>query len=201
MAKNNLKILLAGDSFSAKWPDSTTGWPELLKTEFKITNLSQAGVSEYKILKQIKSQNLDDYDLIIVNHTSPFRVHTVNSIHNTKLHSNCDLIFTDVEANYDEKDERVVTAFNWFKYHYDEEYQIDIYKLMREEIARTIGNRRYLAIDHTSTSSDHKFETNHLCFKNFWLLNKGVVNHYTEFGNQYVANTVKDIIYEMGFKR
>ena len=200
MAKNNLKILLAGDSFSAKWPDSPSGWPELLKHEFKITNLSQAGVSEYKILKQIKSQKLDNYDFIIVNHTSPFRVHTANSIHNTALHSNCDLIFTDVEANYNDKDERVVTAFNWFKHHYDEEYQIDIYKMIREEISRLVGDRKYLAIDHTPTSSDYRFEKNYLNFTHHWLSNRGLVNHYTESGNQHVAATIKEKIYEMGFK-
>jgi len=198
MAKNNLKILLAGDSFSAKWPDSPSGWPELLKSEFKITNLSQAGVGEYKILKQIKSQNLNKFDLVIVNHTSPFRVHTLNSIHNTPLHSNCDLIFTDIEANYDQKNESVVTAFNWFKHHYDEEYQVDIYRLMREEILRSIGIP-YLAIDHTPTSSFYATELNHLNFTYHWLSNKGLVNHYTEDGNQHVAKTIKEKIYEMGF--
>lgn len=201
MAKNNLKILLAGDSFSAPWIGSTTGWPALLENEFKITNLSQAGISEYKILKQIKSQSLDSFDLIIVNHTSPFRVHTNNSIHNTALHANCDLIFTDIEANYNKHDERIVTAFNWFKHHYDEEYQIDIYKMMREEISRLISDRTYLAIDHTPTSSDYRFEHNYLNFTHHWLSNKGLVNHYTESGNQHVAATIKEKIYEMDYRR
>lgn len=200
MAKNNLKILLAGDSFSAKWPDSPSGWPELLKSEFKITNVSQAGVGEYKILQQLKNQNLYNFDLVIVNHTSPFRVHTTNPIHTSKLHSNCDLIFTDVEANFDTKDEKVITAFNWFKHHYDEQYQIDIYKLMREEIQRIL-NIPYLAIDHNPTSAEHAFEKNHLDFTAHWLANKGVVNHYTEDGNQHVAKIIKEKIYEMGFKR
>jgi hypothetical protein len=72
--------------------------------------------------------------------------------------------------------------------------------MLREEISRLIGNRNYLAVDHTPTSSDYRFEKNHLNFAHHWLSNKGLVNHYTEDGNQYVAKTIKENIYEMGFK-
>jgi len=197
MAKNNLKILLAGDSFSAKWPDGPSGWPELLRKEFNITNVSQAGVGEYKILKQIESQDIKKFDLVIVNHTSPFRVHTSKPIHNSKLHANCDLIFTDVESNLDIKNESTVTAYNWFKYHYDELYQKDIYDLLRKEIHRSI-TVPYLAIDHTDTSFKHSFEEPHIDFTNHWRFHRGLVNHYTEEGNKIVAQKIKEKINEMG---
>jgi len=198
MAKNNLKILLAGDSFSAKWPDSPSGWPYLLGKEFNITNVSQAGVGEYKILRQLKSQNLNKFDLVIVNHTSPFRVHTNNPIHNTKLHENCDLIFTDVESNLDKNNQSTVTAYNWFKYHYDEDYQKDIYDLMRKEICSMI-KVPYLAIDHSPTSFERSFEDCHINFTNHWSVHKGLVNHYTEEGNAIVAQRIKEKLNEMGF--
>lgn len=198
MAKNNLKILLAGDSFSAKWPDSPSGWPELLKKDYNITNVSQAGVGEYKILNQIKNQNLDKFDLVIVNHTSPFRVHTLNPIHQSKLHANCDLIFSDVEANLDPKNESTVTAYNWFKHHYDEQYQKDIYDIVRREIRRLI-KLPYLAIDHTPTSCNHAFEELHMDFTSHWTFHRGLVNHYTEEGNKIVAQRIKEKLYEMGF--
>jgi hypothetical protein len=69
---------------------------------------------------------------------------------------------------------------------------------MREEISRSIGIP-YLAIDHTPTSSFYATESNHLNFTYHWLSNKGLVNHYTEDGNQHVAKTIKEKIYEMGF--
>jgi hypothetical protein len=199
MAKNDLKILLAGDSFSAKWPDGPSGWPQLLANEFRVTNVSQAGVGEYKILNQIKSQNLNKFDLVIVNHTSPFRVHTNNPIHSTKLHKDCDLIFKDVESNLNTNDEKVVTAFNWFKYHYDEQYQIDIYELMRKEI-QSIIKIPYLAIDHSPTSYEQAFEDCHINFSNHWSFYRGLVNHYTEEGNKIVAQRIKEKLNEMGFK-
>ena len=33
-----------------------------------VTNVAQAGVSEYKILKQIRNADLDNYDAVIVSH-------------------------------------------------------------------------------------------------------------------------------------
>ena len=64
---SNKKILICGDSFSSDWspeyPDCQ-GWPNLLAKDYKVTNLSQAGCSEYRIYKQIKSKNLDNFDFV-----------------------------------------------------------------------------------------------------------------------------------------
>ena len=48
-----LRILIAGDSFAAEWPGNN-GWVKLLSQKFSVTNVAQAGVGEYKILKQLK---------------------------------------------------------------------------------------------------------------------------------------------------
>lgn len=195
MAKNSLKILLAGDSFGAQWPDNYTGWPTLLSQSFNVTNVAQAGVGEYKILNQIKNSNLNKFDLVIVNHTSPYRIHTAASIHNTQLHANCDLIFTDIESHKNNKDPKIVTAYNWFKYHYDEQYQEDIYDLIRKEINSNI-DIPYIAIDHNQTSACRAFENNRIDFSNYWPGNRGDVNHYTNDGNRYVAKEVERKILE-----
>ena len=52
-----MKLLVAGDSFAAEWPGNS-GWVKLLAQEHPVTNVAQAGVSEYKILKQVQNENL-----------------------------------------------------------------------------------------------------------------------------------------------
>ena len=49
-----LRILIAGDSFAAEWP-GTHGWSKMLAEHHDVKNVAQAGVSEYKILKQLKN--------------------------------------------------------------------------------------------------------------------------------------------------
>ena len=60
-----MNVLIAGDSFAAEWPGSN-GWVKLLAKKYNVKNVAQAGVSEYKILQQINTANLDKYDLVIV---------------------------------------------------------------------------------------------------------------------------------------
>ena len=57
-----MKLLLAGDSFAAEWPGENV-WPKLLAKQHDVTNVAQAGVSEYKILKQLHNAELKDYDV------------------------------------------------------------------------------------------------------------------------------------------
>ena len=91
------KILIAGDSFAADWTVKHIGggWVNLLTKDFKVKNVAEAGVSEYKIYKQLLNQNLVDYDHIIVSHTSAYRIPIEeHPIHKDDiLHNNCDLIF------------------------------------------------------------------------------------------------------------
>lgn len=195
-----MNILLAGDSFGAKWPETNLGWPTLLGNEYSVKNVSEAGVGEYKILKQIKKEKLSKFDLVIVNHTSPYRVHTSSPIHDTPLHSNCDLIFNDVESQTNQSDPKIAAALGWFKYHYDELYQEDIYIMIRKEI-ESIIDIPYIAIDHNKTSSDWAFETIRLDFSAHWLKNRGSINHYTVEGNLYVFEKILEKINEMGIRR
>ena len=97
------KILIAGDSFAADWTvkykNQGKGWPNLLAEKHDVKNIAQAGCGEYKIYKQLINENLDDFDCIIVSHTSAYRVHTMyHPIHNNdSLHSNADFIYSDIK--------------------------------------------------------------------------------------------------------
>jgi len=187
-------ILLCGDSFAADWPGE--GWPKKLALKYNVRNLSQAGVGEYKILKQLESVNRLNYDLVIVSHTSPSRVHTrQHPIHKDGLHKNCDLIFNDVDR-FSFFNKSLDSAKQWFKYHYDEEYQIDIYKMLRQKI-KSIIKKPYISISHADIPEDLVIECTHLDFKSLWKNHRGLINHYDDEGNCEVFKILDKKIQEL----
>ena len=64
-----MNILIIGDSWAADWSQKHSqypGWPNILAEEFNVTNIAQAGVSQYSITQQLKktpstTQDADDY--------------------------------------------------------------------------------------------------------------------------------------------
>ena len=150
-----MKILIVGDSFSADWSvkyKNTFGWPLLLNDKYNVTNCSQAGIGEYKIYKQLVSVNLDDYDMVIVTHTSPYRVTTKqHPVHHTDLlHSNADLLFSDIEYHARSFgsifNRSLKAAYGFFIWHADDEYQELVYRLLVNEIDRLLNNKNVIVI-------------------------------------------------------
>lgn len=135
------RLLIVGDSFSAQWDSSLTypAWYEILEDYFIVTNIAQAGVGEFKILQQLKSINLDEFDFIVGNHTSHSRIHSLNSIHTSKLHRNSDLIYNDSKH---------LPYANWvFKFVYDDNYYKYVYSKIREEIDLILKDKEYFMFD------------------------------------------------------
>jgi len=195
------KILIIGDSFACPWlKPKYDGWPTLLAKKYNLDNLAEAGVGEYKILKQLRQMsNLDawwiqTFGLVIVSHTSPSRIHTSNHpVHKKGLHKNCDLIYNDIMEKSHIFNSRLKTAKNWFKHFYDDDYQKDIYELMRNEIARSIPIPA-IHLDHFSISKDFGSEKHRIDFCQTWIKHRGIVNHYTEEGNRIVYQRIIDKI-------
>jgi hypothetical protein len=189
-----MKVLIAGDSFATVWPDSHLGWPTLLAKKYDVVNLAQAGIGEYKILKQIKSQEVNNFDLVIVSHTSPSRLHTNNHpIHKEGFHKNCDLILNDLINRSAFRNPSLKAAQEYFKYHYDDEYQIDIYILIRRQINELI-TVPYISISHVDIVNTLAIEANHVDFSDLWAKERGSMNHYTVEGNFKIFETLEDII-------
>lgn len=194
MAKDT-KILIVGDSFAASWPDASEGWVNLLADIFNVTNLAQAGVGEYKILKQIESVDLDIFDSIIVSHTSPSRIHTPNHpLHKNGFHKNCDLLANDIIDRFNWFNPSLKAAQDFFKHHYDDQYQIDIYNLIRKEINEKLKNFAYISLTHTEISKHLTIESNNIDFSNLWKKERGPINHYTVDGNKIIFKKIRDII-------
>lgn len=189
-----MKILIAGDSFATKSSTTNSSWMELLGEQHQVTNLAQAGIGEYKIYKQLCSVDVNEFDLVIVSHTSPSRIHTNDHpIHKSGFHKDCDLILTDLVGHFQPFNTSLQTAKNFFKYHYDEEYQIDIYKLLRKQINDMILVP-YISLSHVEIVSSLAIEKNNIDLSSLWATERGTINHYTEIGNKFVFKRIIDEI-------
>jgi|688.fasta_scaffold137322_3 hypothetical protein len=190
------RILILGDSFAADWStkyDSYSGWSNLLRDKFVVTNLAQAGVSEYKIYKQLDTIRwLDSYDTFIISHTSPYRVHTAkHPVHSEdKLHNNADLIYSDIE--YHSKRWRNLfnfglrSAMGFFNHHYDMEYFETTYRLYRKAIGDRLKYKNYIVVNFFKDMERYYQEDNIIDFSDMIPEHSGFINHLSEYGNKLV---------------
>jgi hypothetical protein len=194
MADRSKNILVAGDSFAAVWPFPCKGWVNFLAEKYQVTNIAQPGVGEYKIYKQLESINVNSFDIVIVSHTSPSRIHTrCHPLHTDGFHKNCDLIYTDLESRWTFPGTKIDVAKKWFEYFYDDDYQIDIYNFLREKIFNLI-KIPYISLSHISIVKELSIEPTHLDFSNVWKHHRGTSNHYDEIGNKFVFDKVDQYI-------
>lgn len=184
------KILIIGDSFAADWSvkyNDYKGWPNLLAEKYDVINVAQAGVSEYKIYKQLLSvkDNLDEFDIFIIHHTNPYRVPTIgHPMHQyDSLHCNADLMYGDIEyhsnkiKNFLNRSLRAAKGF--FIHHYDEEFYVTTAGLYQKEIEKLLFGKKVITLE----------------LKPYRKNYPGVINHLSKEGNMKVYNKVNhDII-------
>lgn len=184
-----MNLLICGDSFSAR--TGKNGWPELLEHEYNVTNISQAGCSEYRILKQIEAVELSLFDVIIINHTSPFRVYIKeHPIHkDDALHHSCDLLYEDVNAH--RKNSVMKIAKDYFENIFDTSHAKDMHELILEKIDLLTATVPTIHCSHLEWDTLHHFE-NFIYFNDIWKKHQGLVNHYNSKGNEIVYNSIKE---------
>jgi len=193
-------ILIVGDSFSVSHSNPSInnyGWSFLLEKNYNITNLSKCGVSEYKILQQLKSTKLDKFNCIIVSHTSPNRVyvdqHPIHDINN--MYSEADLIYNDVLWNLKEHPNNVglAAANYYFDHFYNQDYQELIYRLLQKEITEITKNKLSL---HLLTLFDKNIDLfqNSINLYQKIKIDPGNINHYSAKDNQYIFNIINSWI-------
>ena len=199
VTKNNINILICGDSFAVDYTQidpTKSGWSSMLANEYAITNCAQAGVSEYKILKQLEQQNLDEYEVIIVSHTSPLRVYIKDNpmYLNNQLYSNADLIYSDVLSHYNSDTDNIMlqTAKNYFEIIFDQDYYQDMYFLLVDKIKKLTHQHKCL---HLLTIFDQGVDVQPcLNLKQQFKFKQGTPNHYSNKDNIKICNLVKDWI-------
>jgi hypothetical protein len=187
------RILIAGDSFAANWSkkySADKSWPCILANKYCVTNVAQAGVSEYKIYKQLEKATVEQFDLVIISHTSMYRVHTKQHPVHVKdiLHCNADLLIGDVEYHknrlYNRFNKSLQSAYNYFLYHYDEQYYCDIYNMLKERIiSKTPPNTLHLCA----------FEEGNF-LNTVYNKHRGFVNHLDDQGHNKVLNYIESKI-------
>ena len=200
------KILIVGDSFCADWTvkyPTQQGWPNMLGEIFDVTNLAQAGVSEYKIYQQVvSSKNLDQYDLFLVSHTSPYRsVTRRHPIHcQDPLHKDADLIMSDID--YHAKSWKNIFNFSlraasgYFTHHYDADYHKTTYDLFRQAINNMLPQERVIVCNNFISPVRHSEK--HFCdFSNIQQQHPGLINHLSLEGNRLIFDLLKDYITKM----
>jgi hypothetical protein len=181
------KIALFGDSFGYQKKDNVfPSWVDLLEENYEITNYCQCGVSQYKILKQIENANLDQFDILIVLHTSFSRVFVEhNPLHSDNpVYDTCDIIYSDIE-NHD--GEFAQTCRLYFKHIFSESYAKDLHNLICERIDKLCMTSKKLVIhatgfDYTDLYKFDRLENLHPIF----VEHRGNVNHYNQKGNWLV---------------
>ena len=190
------KILIAGDSFSADWTVKYTdrpGWTNWLAEKFNVVNVSQAGAGEYKILQQIKKQDLSKFDSIIISHASPNRVYCVkHPIHdNDTLHKNADIIYADIKEHTDNPD--AVIAANYYERYFDFNYYQDVSNMCCLEILNLLGDYPNLNQYHmVNYAQQHKYD----CLPENFNLNEflskypGNICHLSSEGNKLLYNNI-----------
>lgn len=182
-------IGLFGDSFGFQKKDELyPSWVDLLAEHATIDNHSECGVSEYKILKQLQSADLDSYHNIIVTHTSYSRVFVEhNPLHaDSKHHKNCDILYADIESN---KDEFSRAGQLYFKHIFSDSYAKDMHNLVLKEIEELLVGSRVIHMTHFDHDGLRPL-SGLLEFHSLFLANRGPVNHYNETANKTIFNAV-----------
>mgnify|MGYP006396892909 CR=1 FL=1 len=180
-----MKFLIVGDSFAV--PVHKDSWAVQLSTIYETTNLSQAGCTEYHIMKQLESANIDDFDVVIVCHTSPYRIYVPqHPIHTEGMHKNAGLLLNDVEyhskriRNFFNKS--LHAARNFIKYHYSEQYQLDIYNLIKNKISNTITKHKRIEMTW--------WENDEFGLQRLRSDFPGTINHMTAEANQILLDQI-----------
>lgn len=201
------KILIVGDSFSANWSikyKDYLGWPDLLASHYDVTNVSQAGVSEYKILKQLRLVgNVKQFDCVILSHTCPYRVNTRrHPVHyNDSLHEHADLIYSDINYHAGRLlgwlNRSLISAKSFFVHHFDMEYQEIVYQLIKNEIAKITDGIPTISLINRNVPAmfiEHK----DINLTQIQLDNQGHINHLSEEGNIIVYKIIKEHLKSLG---
>ena len=195
------KVLICGDSFAANWQvkyPNQKGWPNLLADKYSVTNIAQAAVSEYKILQQVKSIDLNRFDTVIISHASPNRIHCVtHPIHaNNILHKDSDLIYNDLLAHDDPDCE---LAVKFFERYFEMNYYQDICDLICQQILNILGEYNHLNQIHLVNINKKQlydflpsYDINRIFTK--YRGGPDAMNHLTDQGNQVMLAQIEKLM-------
>ena len=185
------KLLIIGDSFASDWTKkykNEYGWVNMLESDYDVTNMAQAGVSEYKIYKQLEKIDTTKFNHIIISHTSAYRIpieeHPIHK--DDSLHNNCDIIYSDAKEHIENP--IMKTAVDFYHHIFHSEYFCFVNNLIYKEIYKLTPNAIHI------TFFDNFYDHNVLKFEDIFLYYKGNVNHLDKNGNKLLYNKMLKIL-------
>lgn len=182
--------MIFGDSFAAP-TDFPESWVNGLGQCYVVDNRAQAGASEYRIWQQIRSADLELYDLALCVHTSDQRLFVPhNPLHQqSRTHQHCDVIFTDIEYRDDEFSRACQEYFRWI---HDWDYHRNIHNLICQQIDQEF-DIPVLHTTHFDYENLYAF-AGMVSFHDLWQQHRGSINHYTQHGNRLVLSRVLSLL-------
>jgi hypothetical protein len=199
MKSKNSKILICGDSFAADWSVKYPGhgWPTMLAQDYRVTNVAQAGCSEYKIHCQLHDKKITDYAAVIIWHTGPYRIpvtqHPVH--HGDRLHHHSDLLYSDIKAQAEQRSD-LDCIVEFYEKYFDTAAAEFTHNLICEHIEIRTHNHPCVIHAHAMPWDGlYKFRSV-IDFQSTFDQHRGLINHFTDNGNQIVYNKIKDRLYE-----
>ena len=185
-----MKVLIVGDSFAADWTakySDQKGWPNYLSEQYSVTNLAQAGCSEYKIRKQLDSVNLNEFSHCIVSHTSPNRIPVEhNPLHtNDILHHSCDFIYADI---CESKNSSVQSIKEYYEKHFYQEYYDYVHSLIINDIDKLIKQSSVNTLHITFFDIQHPLINKN--YFNIFQAFPGKINHLSDSGNKRIFEDI-----------
>jgi hypothetical protein len=190
-----MNIIIVGDSFSSD--DSKGSWIDLLEQKHNVTNLSQRGISEYRIYSIIKKNLslINQSDILLVWHTNPDRIYIPNLVdyptRSVSSHLNCDMVAGDVlcDSHWNK------IAKIYYKHFFDREMQEDLFTLMIEKIHQIVTCKIF-------DFSGFNISNDTCSIKSFYELRQnfpGDINHLDLIGNlsvhKYIDQRIKQCEY------
>ena len=188
-----MKLALFGDSFGVSMQNRPyPSWVDLLSQDFDITNHCKCGVGQYKILKQLQSADLGQFDKILITHTSATRVYVKhNPLHaDSKYHQNCDIIFSDINQGDTEFSQ---ACRLYFKHIFDLDYAVDLHNMICQQIDQLCQDLPVIHITHFDYEKLYQFP-NMINFYELFLQHRGPVNHYDQYGNGQVYQSLLKVL-------
>lgn len=185
---NNSTYWIFGDSFAAS--SSPSSWCNLLGNP--IANHAINGASEYRISKTWNLHNnlISSNDVVIFCHTNPHRIFVPDSVdypaRKLSTHPHCDLVLGDA---LNSSKEWINAASTYIKYFHDDEYSIDIWAMLVDNITIDIEDIGCKSI-HTSGFKIDAVDNFYEIAKN----NPGNINHMSIAGNKLVADYINGLI-------
>ena len=168
----------------------------MLANDYQVTNLSQAGCVEYKIYLQLLSVDINDFDVIVMSHTSPNRIyiqqHPVHA--SDPLHKNSDLIYTDLK-DHAKKNKSLQPIIEFYENYFEIGYAEFMHTLICEKIQDHLNKfkGKTLHIANVDWKNLYQFD-DMLNFEHLFKSNHGLMNHFNDKGNTIIYNKIKSLL-------